>query len=80
MERPFIYYKTDSYIESASLNKISKKSVIRRANSDSIKLTGKCIIQDFCILRGDLAEIKIGRYVSLGEGVILKPSYRKSQG
>ena len=40
----------------------------------------KAIMQDKSILRGDLALIKLGKYVILMENVTLRPSYKKSKG
>ena len=37
-------------------------------------------MQDKSILRGDLALIKLGKYVILMENVTLRPSYKKAKG
>ena len=37
-------------------------------------------MQDKSILRGDLALIKLGKYVILMENVTLRPAYKKSKG
>ena len=39
-----------------------------------IQVTGKSIIEHNTTLRGDLAKIKIGYYVVIGDGTILKPA------
>jgi len=75
MERATIFYSPEFYVETTTGNKISRKSIIR--GTENIKLSGKSIIQDLCIVRGDLADIKIGKYVILGEGTILKPTHKK---
>mmetsp|Transcript_26140 Transcript_26140/g.22894 ORF Transcript_26140/g.22894 Transcript_26140/m.22894 type:complete len:261 (-) Transcript_26140:90-872(-) len=39
-----------------------------------IQVTGKSIIEHNTTMRGDLAKIKIGYYVVIGEGTVLKPA------
>lgn len=61
MEPNPIYYKPENYLETSSGNKISKNCLIR--GSDQIQPSGKAIMQDRIILRGDLGIIKLGKYV-----------------
>lgn len=78
MEPNPVYFNPDNYIETTTGNKLSRKCIIR--GTDQIQLNGKSIIKDACIVRGDLAQIKLGKYVIVEDSVTLKPSYRKSKG
>lgn len=73
-----MYYSKDAYFETRSGNLISKRCLIK--GSDHIQISGKTILQEKLIIRGDLASITLGKYVTLLEGVILKPSYKKHNG
>ena len=75
MEPEPVYYNPDQYLETVSGNKLSKKSLIR--GTDQIQPSGKTIFHDRIIIRGDLAIIKIGKYVVLHENVTLRPTYKK---
>ena len=78
MESDIIYYNPDAYLETISGNKLSKKSLIR--GSDQIQPSGKAIMQEGSIIRGDLAKIKMGKYVILCEKVTLRPTFKKIKG
>jgi|JI6StandDraft_1071083.scaffolds.fasta_scaffold07108_6 dynactin-5 len=73
-----VYYAKEAYFETRSGNLISKRCLIK--GSDHIQISGKTILQEKLIIRGDLAQISLGKYVTLLEGVILKPSYKKHNG
>lgn len=70
-----IYHQAHKYIETASGNKVSKLSTL--AGSQNIILNGKTIIMEGCILRGDLATLKIGKNSIIREGAILRPPFKK---
>ncbi|ORX76172.1 trimeric LpxA-like protein [Anaeromyces robustus] len=86
MEEEIIYYDKSEYIETDSGNKISRKSVI--SVPQNIVLGGKTIIQQNCIIRGDLRRkgsgyavvIGIGKYCLLGEDSIIRPPYKIYKG
>lgn len=59
----------------ASGNKVSRKSLV--AGAQNIVLTGKVIIQCDAILRGDLANIRTGRYCIISKGVVIRPPFKK---
>ncbi|KAI5694764.1 hypothetical protein M8J76_006388 [Diaphorina citri] len=75
MELSNIYYDRDSYVETASGNKVSRKSLV--AGAQNIVLTGKVIIQCDAVLRGDLANIRTGRYCIISKGVVIRPPFKK---
>uniref|UniRef100_A0A8D8TC28 Dynactin subunit 5 n=1 Tax=Cacopsylla melanoneura TaxID=428564 RepID=A0A8D8TC28_9HEMI len=75
MELSNIYYDKEHYVETASGNKVSRKSLV--AGAQNIVLTGKVIIQCDAILRGDLANIRTGRYCIISRGVVIRPPFKK---
>jgi len=73
----FYYYKED-YIETLTGNRVSRKSVL--CGSQNIRLAGKTLIKPSTIIRGDLANVNIGRYCTLGERSVIRPSYKRFKG
>ena len=77
------------YLLTSKYNKISKSSLIRgKVNAwlifiyigtENIIIEGKAVIQSGSILRGDLAQIKMGQYVIVREEVVLRPTYTKTK-
>lgn len=70
-----MYHETQKYIETASGNKVSKQSTL--AGSQNIVLNGKTIVMEGCILRGDLASLKVGKNSIIRENAILRPPFKK---
>ncbi|KAK1877089.1 Dynactin subunit 5 [Dissostichus eleginoides] len=60
MELSEILYNKAEYIETASGNKVSRQSVL--CGSQNIVLNGKTIVMNDCIIRGDLANVRVGRH------------------
>nr|WAW84818.1 dynactin 5 [Halisarca dujardinii] len=75
MEPQEILYDPSEYIETASGNKVSRNCLL--CGSQHIVLSGKSIIQPKSILRGDLAQIHIGRNCIISTGVVISPPFRK---
>lgn len=75
MELPDVYYNKPDYIETASGNKVSRQSVL--CGSQNIILNGKAIIQSECIIRGDLANIRIGRHFVISKRAVIRPPFKK---
>eukprot|EP01066_Platyproteum_vivax_P008820 Platyproteum_vivax@DN3798_c0_g1_i1.p1 len=73
-----VYYSKSEYIQTASGNKVSRKSVL--CGSQNIQLSGRSIIKPGVVLRGDLALLRIGRFVIVGENTILRPPYKRYKG
>ena len=44
--------------------------------SQNIVLSGKVFVEPACIIRGDLAHVRIGRYSIIKSGTILRPSLK----
>lgn len=75
MELQDIHYKQSEYIETASGNKVCRRSVL--CGSQNIMLMGKTIIQSNCIIRGDLANVKIGRHCLVSSRAVIRPPFKK---
>ncbi|XP_018648213.1 putative dynactin subunit P25 [Schistosoma mansoni] len=75
MELSDVFYSKSQYIETASGNKVSRKSVL--CGSQNIVLNGKTIIMSDCIIRGDLANIRIGRHCVIGRKAVIRPPFKK---
>ena len=75
MELVDVYYNRDEYIETASGNKVCRKSVL--CGSQNIMLQGRTIIQSQCMIRGDLASVKIGRYCVISSKAVVRPPFKK---
>lgn len=74
-EPPPIEFLRSEYIETQSGNKVSKKALL--AGASNIRLAGRAIIKNGCVLRGDFASITMGKYVVLHEGAVLRPPYKR---
>ncbi|KAL7669494.1 hypothetical protein ACOME3_010149 [Neoechinorhynchus agilis] len=48
------------------------------AGSQNIILTGRVIIQQNCVFRGDLAPIRVGKYCHFGRSCILQPFFTRA--
>ncbi|KAK4887553.1 hypothetical protein RN001_003824 [Aquatica leii] len=75
MEMQDITYDKSEYVETASGNKVSRKTVL--CGSQNIVLQGEVIIQSDAILRGDLANVRIGRYCIVSKETVIRPPYKK---
>uniref|UniRef100_A0A1B6IZ24 Dynactin subunit 5 n=1 Tax=Homalodisca liturata TaxID=320908 RepID=A0A1B6IZ24_9HEMI len=75
MELQDIYYNKSEYVETASGNKVSKQTVL--CGSQNIVLNGKVIIQSDAIIRGDLANVRIGRYCIISKNAVIRPPFKK---
>ncbi|KAL5970819.1 Dynactin subunit 5, partial [Taenia solium] len=75
MEMQDIFYDASQYVETGSGNKVSRNASI--CGSQNIVLSGKTIIMPNCIIRGDLANIRIGRRSVISEGAVIRPPFKK---
>jgi len=75
MESEDIFYNKQEYIETASGNKVSRQSVL--CGSQNIVLNGKTIIQSECVIRGDLANVRIGRHCVISKRAVIRPPFKK---
>ncbi|KAI0225565.1 Dynactin subunit 5 [Lamellibrachia satsuma] len=75
MEQEDIHYNKPEYIETASGNKVSRQSVL--CGSQNIVLNGKTIIMSDSIVRGDLANVRIGRHCVISKRAVIRPPFKK---
>ena len=47
--------------------------------SQNIILQGRTVVLQDCIVRGDLAGVKIGRHCIIGERVVIRPPFKRFQ-
>ena len=72
-----IYYQKEQFIETASGNKVSRQSVL--CGSQNIVLSGKVIVEKDCVIRGDLANVRVGRNCVIKSGSVIRPPFKKFQ-
>ncbi|KAI4493035.1 hypothetical protein M0802_009747 [Mischocyttarus mexicanus] len=75
MEPQDIYYNIAEYVETASGNKVSRQTVL--CGSQNIVLHGKVIVQSDAIIRGDLGNVKVGRYCIISKNAVIRPPFKK---
>ncbi|XP_067912134.1 dynactin subunit 5 isoform X2 [Heterodontus francisci] len=75
MELCEILYNKAEYIETASGNKVSRQSVL--CGSQNIVLNGKTIVMNDCIIRGDLANVRVGRHCVIKSRSVIRPPFKK---
>ncbi|CAG9125463.1 unnamed protein product [Plutella xylostella] len=75
MELQDIYYNKQEYVETASGNKVSRQTVL--CGSQNIVLHGKVIVQSDAIIRGDLANVKTGRFCIISKKSVIRPPFKK---
>lgn len=59
----------------ASGNKVSRHTII--CGSQNIVLNGKVIVQTGAIIRGDLANVKTGRFCVIGKKAVIRPPLKQ---
>lgn len=70
-----MHYNKAEYVETASGNKVSRQTVL--CGSQNIVLHGKVIVQSDAIIRGDLANVRTGRYCIISKRAVLRPPFKK---
>ncbi|PAA75464.1 hypothetical protein BOX15_Mlig010445g2 [Macrostomum lignano] len=75
MELPDVTYNKPEYIETASGNKVCRLTAL--CGSQNIVLSGKVIIQTEAVIRGDLANVRIGRSTVISRGAVIRPPFKK---
>ncbi|XP_076302510.1 dynactin subunit 5-like [Lasioglossum baleicum] len=75
MEPPDVYHSKTEYVETASGNKVSRHTIL--CGSQNIVLHGKVIVQSDAIIRGDLANVRTGRYCIISKNAIIRPPFKK---
>ncbi|XP_065220090.1 dynactin subunit 5 [Planococcus citri] len=75
MELRELCYDKAEYVETASGNKVSRQTTL--CGSQNIILLGKVIVQSNAIVRGDLANVRTGRYCIISKNSVIRPPYKK---
>ena len=75
MELPDLPFNKAEYIETASGNRVSRQSVL--CGSQNIILNGKNIVQSEAIIRGDLANVRVGRHCVISSKAVIRPPFKK---
>nr|CAD7257587.1 unnamed protein product [Timema shepardi]CAD7576438.1 unnamed protein product [Timema californicum] len=75
MDLQDIYFDKSEYVETASGNKVSKQTVL--CGSQNIVLGGKVIVQSDAIIRGDLANVRVGRHCIISKRAVIRPPFKK---
>ncbi|XP_059142397.1 dynactin subunit 5-like [Physella acuta] len=70
------FYNSPQYIETASGNKVSRQSVL--CGSQNIVINGKTIVMTGCVIRGDLANVRIGRHCIISKNAVIRPAFKKN--
>lgn len=63
------------YLLQASGNRVSRQTVL--CGSQNIVLSGKVIVQTGAIIRGDLANVRVGRFCIISKGAVIRPLYKQ---
>lgn len=63
------------FLFQASGNKVSRKTVL--CGSQNIVLNGKVIVQTGAIIRGDLSNVRTGRYCVISQKAVIRPAYKQ---
>eukprot|EP00501_MAST-03F_sp_TOSAG23-6_P000456 GSMAST32.ASY1.ANO1.469.1 assembled CDS len=77
IENGVVTFSSSDYIKTAKENKICRSCTL--CGSQNIILHGKTIIKAEVIIRGDLAQVRIGRYCIINENCVLRPPYKALQ-
>ena len=73
-----LYYPGDKFFTTSKGNRIGRQVLIK--GGDRILIAGKSIVQNNCVLRGDLAQIEMGYHCLVREDCIIRPCFTKQQG
>jgi dynactin-5 len=74
MEIPERRAEKKTFIETSTGNRVSRKAGLY--GSQNIVLSGKVFVEPGCIIRGDLAHVRVGKYSVVKEGTVLRPSLK----
>jgi len=75
MELVDTYFSSGEYVQTHTGNKVSRQSVL--CGSQNIVLNGKNIIMGESMIRGDLANVRMGQYCILSKHSVIRPPFKK---
>merc|ERR1712106_158179 len=67
-------FEKKTFIETSTGNRVSRKAGLY--GSQNIVLSGKVFVEPECIIRGDLAHVRVGRFSLVKRGTVLRPSLK----
>jgi UDP-3-O-[3-hydroxymyristoyl] glucosamine N-acyltransferase len=70
----FVFSNIGNFFK-ASGNRVSRQSVL--CGSQNIVLNGKNIVQSEAIIRGDLANVRVGRHCVISAKAVIRPPFKK---
>ncbi|OEH78914.1 dynactin [Cyclospora cayetanensis] len=77
LEQP-TFYGPSGFISTASGTRVSRKTLL--FGSQNITIAGASVLNDGVVLRGDLASLRLGRFVWVGRNTLLQPCSCRSKG
>ncbi|PAV90254.1 hypothetical protein WR25_18246 [Diploscapter pachys] len=80
MDLPVIRYVKGTYVETPTGNKVAKPDPgqdSKICGTQNIVLNGKCIIHKEVAMRGDMANIRCGRFCIIGSRTTIRPGNKK---
>nr|CAH0111910.1 unnamed protein product [Daphnia galeata] len=75
MELDDVFFSTSEYVQTHTGNKVSRQSTL--CGSQNIILNGKNIIMGESMIRGDLANVRMGQYCILSKQSVIRPPFKK---
>mmetsp|Transcript_13843 Transcript_13843/g.15778 ORF Transcript_13843/g.15778 Transcript_13843/m.15778 type:complete len:173 (+) Transcript_13843:124-642(+) len=67
---------SSQFIETATGNRVSRSSTL--CGPQNIHILGKTTIEDDVIIRGDFANVRVGRNCVLSNGVVVRPAHKRT--
>lgn len=77
LEQPTTY-AASGFISTASGTRVSRKTLL--FGSENVTIAGTSVLNDGVVLRGDLAAMRLGRFVWVGKNTLLQPCSCRSKG
>lgn len=77
LERP-THFLPSGFISTASGTRVSRKTLL--FGSQNVTIAGTSVLNDGVVLRGDLAAMRLGRFVWIGKNTLLQPCSCRSKG
>ncbi|KAL8437951.1 hypothetical protein ACSSS7_000601 [Eimeria intestinalis] len=71
------HYAPSGFISTASGTRVSRKTLL--FGSQNVTIAGTSVLNDGVVLRGDLAAMRLGRFVWLGKNTVLQPCSCRSK-
>lgn len=66
------------FIETATGNRVSRQSVL--CGAQNIHLLGKSVIHQGVVIRGDFANVRMGKHCVISKNCVIRPSFKRLKG